>query len=179
LPGAGVFTNYNTLLGSHGVIGIKTGSVTTGDLVFAAKHKVDGQTVTIYGAVLGVTPTAGQAQGLIAAATSDSSRLLVAVEKHLSHFTVVPKGTVEAQLSAPWLSSKVAVATASPLALLGWPGLKVQVAGTRSGSLSRGSPAGTAVGQITAKLGTQSVSSELRTTRSVPKPSLTWRLTRL
>lgn len=179
LPTAGVYTNYNTLLGTDGVIGIKTGSVTTGDLLFAAKHTVMGKSETIYGAVLGVTPTASQAQGLIAAAISDSQRLLTKVESDVRPYTVLRSGSVQARVAAPWLTSTVPVATASPLSLLGWPGLKVSLSVTRSGALDRSVPAGTVVGRITAQVGAQKASAKLRTTETIPKPTLAWRLTRL
>jgi D-alanyl-D-alanine carboxypeptidase (penicillin-binding protein 5/6) len=55
LPVAGVVTNYNSLLGSDGVIGIKTGSTRAagGSLLFAARTRVGARPVTVVGAVLG------------------------------------------------------------------------------------------------------------------------------
>lgn len=179
LPTAGLFSNYNTLLGTDGVIGIKTGSVTTGDLVFAARHSVAGKPETIYGAVLGVTPTANQTQGLIAAALADSKRIVVAVESDLAPVTVLASGSVEARISAPWLTATTSAATAQPLTLLGWPGLQVHLSVARSGPLARSVPLGAVVGQVTAQVGTEKTTTNLRTTGAIPKPSLAWRLSRL
>lgn len=178
LPTAGLLNNYNSLLGSDGIIGIKTGSVTTGDLVFAARHKVGGKSVTIYGAVLGVAPSA-TGQGLIEAATAASQKLVVAVEKAVTPITVLPSGSVEAQVRAPWLTSSAPAATAGPLTLLGWPGLQVHLSVAPSGPIARGAGLGTVVGRVTARVGSQQTSTNLRTTAALPKPSLSWRLTRL
>ncbi len=177
LPTGGVFTNYNTLLGTDGIDGIKTGSVTSGDLVFSAKHAVDGHTETIYGAVLGVIP--GPGQGDIPAATAASQLLVKAVEADVAPVNVLAQGSVEGHVSAPWLSGPVPVSTAGAVTVLGWPGLTVQVKASPSAKLGRSISSGTVVGRATVQVGSQSSVVALRTTEPVPGPSLGWRLTRL
>lgn len=83
LPEAGLVLNYNTLLGSDGITGIKTGSTWAagGCMVFSALHGVRGHTVTIYGAILGVVPAPGQS--LLAASLVATQRLVVATEAKL------------------------------------------------------------------------------------------------
>ena len=53
LPGAGLVTNTNGLLADPGVIGIKTGSLDTYNLLSAKDVVVGETTVRIYGSVLG------------------------------------------------------------------------------------------------------------------------------
>lgn len=177
LPGAGVFDNFNTLLGTDGIDGIKTGSVSSGDLVFAAKHTVGGHSETIYGAVLGVVPAPGQ--GDIAAATTASQLLVKGVENDVKPVSVLPSGSVEAHVTAPWLSSPVPVATASPVMALGVAGLAVRVRVSPKAALGDGLPSDELVGHATVTVGSQSSVVGLRTTAPVPGPSLAWKLGRL
>ncbi|HYY45811.1 MAG TPA: D-alanyl-D-alanine carboxypeptidase, partial [Candidatus Angelobacter sp.] len=55
LPVAGVIRNLDTLLGQAGIVGIKTGHTDQagGCFVFAADLTIEGQTVRLYGAVMG------------------------------------------------------------------------------------------------------------------------------
>jgi D-alanyl-D-alanine carboxypeptidase (penicillin-binding protein 5/6) len=75
LPVAGVVRNYNTLLGSYGVIGLKTGSTSAagGCLLFAARTQVDGHQVTIVGVVLGQP---GKGRKMLTAALQAARRLV-------------------------------------------------------------------------------------------------------
>ncbi|HEV7196350.1 MAG TPA: hypothetical protein VGN19_10445, partial [Pedococcus sp.] len=77
LPVAGRVTNYNALLGSDGVVGIKTGSTTAagGNLLFAAKTQVGGHPVTVVGAVFGQAVGMRPLSALNVAV--DSSRVLL------------------------------------------------------------------------------------------------------
>jgi D-alanyl-D-alanine carboxypeptidase (penicillin-binding protein 5/6) len=177
LPSGGLLTNYNSLLGTDGIDGIKTGSVTSGDLVFSAKHTVGGHTETIYGAVLGVIPAPGQ--GDIPAATSAGQLLVKAVEADVAPVRVLAQGTVEAHVSAPWLGAPVPVSTDKAVTALGWPGLTVKVSASPSGKLARSIPSGAGVGRATVEVGSQRSVVALRTTGPIPGPSLGWRLTRL
>lgn len=179
LPNVGLVTNYNTILGTDGIIGIKTGSTpsASGCLVFAARHVVGGRTETIYGAVLGAVPTPGQ--GFIAAATSASKKLVAAVESQVTAVSVLPAGSVEAHVSAPWLRTSVPASTTGAVTLLGWPGLVAHIDVAQSGRLGHSIRSGAAVGKVTVHLGAQSAVTTLRTAGSVAGPSLGWRLTRL
>jgi hypothetical protein len=69
--------NWNQLVGSNGVVGIKTGTTTSalGNLVFAAKKEVGGETHTIVGAV--VRQPAGGADNTILGAALHQSDLLI------------------------------------------------------------------------------------------------------
>lgn len=175
LPVAGTVYNYDSLLGTDGIIGIKTGSTPQagGCLVFAATSTVAGRPQTIYGAVLG-QPATQTGQGIIAVALAVSRHLLGAARASVRPVTVLPAGTVAARVQAPWGSGATA-ATTHAVTLLGWPGLRAR-ATTTSVPLSRSTPAGTTVGRAQVRLGSQLASVALRTTRSSTGPSLGWRL---
>ena len=74
VPVAGLVRNYNTLLGQHGIIGLKTGSTSAagGCLLFAARTPGG---VLVIGAVLGQP---GKGRAMITAALAASDRLVVA-----------------------------------------------------------------------------------------------------
>jgi D-alanyl-D-alanine carboxypeptidase (penicillin-binding protein 5/6) len=74
VPVAGLVHNYNTLLGQHGVIGLKTGSTSAagGCLLFAARTPTGKLLV---GAVLGQP---GKGRAMITAALAASDRLVLA-----------------------------------------------------------------------------------------------------
>jgi serine-type D-Ala-D-Ala carboxypeptidase (penicillin-binding protein 5/6) len=127
IPVEGIVHNYNTLLGSDGVVGIKTGSTSWagGCLVFAAHHQVGSRTVTIIGAVLG--QHGATMHGLPEALTA-SARLIASAAGTLSMFAPIRAGQKVATVNG---SDAVA---ATDLTIVGWPGLPYQL------SLTTGSP---------------------------------------
>lgn len=98
LPLVGKVDNYNSLLGHHGFVGIKTGSTLQagGCLVFAVNRNVDGAKVTLLGAVF------GQDNGpLIAAALRSAQTLASAAAKAPLATTVLPAGTPVLRITGP------------------------------------------------------------------------------
>ena len=89
LPVAGTVSNYNSVLGKQGIVGIKTGSMSAagGNFVFASEHRVGGRNVTIIGAVLG----AAGAEPL-QTALDDASRLAAAAAAEVRQVVVLPAG---------------------------------------------------------------------------------------
>lgn len=174
LPVAGTVYNYNTLLGTDGIIGIKTGSTPQagGNLMFAAQADLAGHPETIYGVVLGQ-----QGKSIITAALGVSQTLLDAVKLAVHPVIVVPAGTVVVRVSDPWATA-TPVVSATPVELLGWSGLRARLAVTPYGGLARSTPAGAAVGQLSVAVGSQHAGAILHTVRSAPGPSLAWRLSR-
>ncbi|WP_377273382.1 D-alanyl-D-alanine carboxypeptidase family protein [Peterkaempfera sp. SMS 1(5)a] len=77
LPGAGPLTNTNSLLGTSGVVGIKTGSSTPagGNLLWASEVRVGGRTRLLLGAVLHQRANTSAGDGLRAAI--ENSRMLI------------------------------------------------------------------------------------------------------
>ncbi|WP_055588396.1 D-alanyl-D-alanine carboxypeptidase family protein [Peterkaempfera griseoplana] len=77
VPGAGSLANTNTLLGTSGVVGLKTGSSTPagGNLLWASEARVGGRTRLLLGAVLHQRANTSAAEGLRAAL--ENSKVLI------------------------------------------------------------------------------------------------------
>jgi D-alanyl-D-alanine carboxypeptidase (penicillin-binding protein 5/6) len=114
VPMAGLVHNRNSLLGTDGIDGVKTGSMDSagGNLVFTAATTVDGKPVRLIGAVL------NQAKGLPQAFT-ETQRLIVAARAAIRLYTVIKAGQIVAETS-----DHTPLRAATDLAVLGWPGLR-------------------------------------------------------
>ncbi|HEV7209774.1 MAG TPA: hypothetical protein VGN54_13690 [Mycobacteriales bacterium] len=171
LPKIGPVANYNTLLGTLGVIGIKTGSTDAagGNIVFAARQDVAGKTVTFVGAVLGADIGAPPLQALHAA-LDGAGALLAAAENQIGVVTALPAGAVVGRLTAPW-GAAVPLVTSGPLRVVGWPGnpVAVTITASRHPSLRQGGSVAVAHAD--------SSTAPVVAAASLPGPSLWWRLT--
>ena len=126
IPVAGDIVNYDGLLGTDGVIGIKTGSTSEAGscLLFAASILVGGQPETIVGAVLG--QYLGSGKGLLTSAMDAARALVVGGEQALGTAQVAASGSALAALDRG--RKEVGVLTvAAPVTVVGWPGLGYQV----------------------------------------------------
>ena len=182
LPVEGSVTNYNRLLGSDGVVGIKTGSTRAagGNLLFAARVSVDGQAVTIVGAVLGQavgTPPLSALQ----VALSASRGLLRQTVAALRRTPVLTSGQVVARGVTAWGQHLTAHVVAD-LALLAFPGQVLQLR-AHPCQVQAPAPAGRPCGSVQLVRGddlsgrwTTTVPVEL--TGPVSEPTWTWRLRR-
>jgi D-alanyl-D-alanine carboxypeptidase (penicillin-binding protein 5/6) len=142
IPIEGTVRNYNTLLGSDGVTGIKTGSTSSagGCLLFAAHHQIGGRTVTIIGAVLGQQGTTmhGLPQAL-----SASARLIESAAGAVNIYTPIKAGQTIATIAGSHLVA------ATNLTILGWPGLPYHLTLTTKTATPSATPQpGTAVGRL-------------------------------
>ncbi|NJC66178.1 D-alanyl-D-alanine carboxypeptidase [Planosporangium flavigriseum] len=174
LPVVGAVTNWNSLLGTDGVVGVKTGTTAEagGNLVFAAHVAVAGRTLTLVGAVFG-QPGSDTPEQL--AAVNDATRKLLAAARQLVGMqTVLPAGAV-GQIRAAWGRS-VPVRAVTSLQIVGWPGLTVRVQ-TRTTKVDR-VRGGQQVGTVTVRNGSGSATAPLRAGGALPEPSLWWRLAR-
>ncbi len=132
--------NYNRLLGTHGVIGIKTGSMSAsgGCLLFAANRTVSSRTYRIYGVVLGATGSSGT---ILKHALSSSDSLIVATGKSLRTATLIRAGqTVATLINGDGGVTNLTVA--QNFTVTGWAGL----------GYSLSLPAGLLPGQVPANL---------------------------
>lgn len=129
----------NTLLGSYGVIGGKTGftSQAGANYVFAARS----HNRLLVGAVM-AQPNATSPAAAIAAAES----LIVAAEHSLTEVTLAPRGARLAQVDSG-LGHRVPVVTAAPVQVTGWPGLTLRL--SVAGKPPRHAPTGRTVGAVT------------------------------
>jgi D-alanyl-D-alanine carboxypeptidase (penicillin-binding protein 5/6) len=173
LPEAGLRYNPNFALGESGVVGIAVGSDTAanGCYLFAAQKVVSGQTVTLYGAVLGQTDPIGPDS----AAVDAGDALMKAALSDLVTFSI-PDGRVVGKLSAPW-GATTPVKASQAMSVPAWPGLNVS-ATIRLAKFTMPVASGTKVGWLQVHQGSRLVEVPLRNTAPLGGPSGLWRLTR-
>lgn len=176
LPVAGTVTNYDSLLGQDGFVGIKTGSdgEAEGCFVFAAHQRVGGRTVTVLGAVLG--QGSGSMTSVIDSSLAASRTLVNSIDANLQRRTVVPAGTKVATVTSAD-GHRVPVVTARALTEVGWGGLRrpLTVSFEAPGNhVTRAQVLGTVeVG------GPEPSSSHAVATATLPALSVGWRLSHL
>ncbi|MEV6302170.1 D-alanyl-D-alanine carboxypeptidase [Actinoplanes sp. NPDC051861] len=172
IPVAGKINNYNDLLGENGVFGIKTGSTDQagGCLLFAARLKVGAKTLIIIGAVFN-QPGANTPEQL-AAVNKVVRKLLTSVRKTVKEYELLPTAPA-GRVETAW-GETATISPATPLKVVGWPGLSVPVK-VRTTAPAEGIAAGQEVGEVEAS----GVRVKLHTDTAAPEPSLWWRLTRL
>jgi serine-type D-Ala-D-Ala carboxypeptidase (penicillin-binding protein 5/6) len=177
LPMAGRQYNVDALLGRDGIVGVKTGSTSRagGCFVFAAHELVGGQTVTVVGAVLHQLATRAQ-PSIIDGAFHASTTLLASMRHVLGTVRVVRRGATLAWVKAPW-ADQVAVRAVGSASVLGWPGLPIHTTIATVSHPAVPLEAGQGVGTAFAAAGEQRARIRLVTSRTLPKPSLVWRLT--
>jgi len=163
----GTLTNTNTLLGSHGIEGIKTGTLTSAgsNLLFAARHKVGSATVVIVGVVLGGSTHQ--------AVDSDIRSLLTGVLAGFHQINLATKGEAFASYTTEWGQTISAVAEKNA-SLVTWGDAKVTTSITAT-PVSTGAK-GQTVGTATFRAGGHSVSVPLGLSTTVDDPGPGWRL---
>ena len=117
-------SNPNSLLGVHGVIGIKTGTTTAagGCLLFAAEHEVMGKVRTIYGVVLGIS---GERSAIHSNARDAADDLVTVAGDALQKFSVVRSGDVVATV-VDRKGVPVQLSVADDVRVVGWSGQTVR-----------------------------------------------------
>ena len=174
LPVSGLGYNPNFDLGQDGIVGIMAASnaATNGCYLFAAQKTVQGQTVTLFGAVLGQSGP----DGPNTAAVNAGDTLVKAALSSITVVPVVSAGHVAGRLVGAWGAS-VPVTASSSLDVIGWPGLHVSVV-ARAATLTVPVPAGTSVGVVQVRQGSHVSTAALKSTGILSAPSTWWRLTR-
>jgi D-alanyl-D-alanine carboxypeptidase len=155
----------NTLLGSYGVIGGKTGftSQAGANYVFAARS--GGK--LLVGAVMD-QPQAGNP----AVAVSAAQPLILAAENSLTRVTLAPRGATVARVDDGF-GHHVPLTAAAPVTVTGWPGLTLRL--RVEGTVPRHAPAGHAIASVT----TGGDRTQLRLARPLRAPGVLDRLARL
>ncbi len=177
LPVAGVVGNYNVMLGHDGVVGVKSGFTAQADgcLVVAATSNIQGTKGLVYAAVfgqLGMDP--------LGAAGSGTRALVDAARSGFTHYRVVVGGDHAGDVQGRWggRTHTAGVVLKSSASVVAWPGEVVRLSETHR-NLIPGQMRGTTLGDVIVQLGTQRLTVPLLSQSRLPKPSLTWRLTRL
>ncbi|MER7716944.1 D-alanyl-D-alanine carboxypeptidase [Streptomyces flaveolus] len=171
--------NWNQLVGHNDVVGIKTGTTTSalGNLVFAAKKEVGGETRTIVGAVVRQPATADQ--GILAAALSAGDKLIRAAQDTLESSTILKKGSVVGYVD-DGLGNRTPVVATQDVKAVGWPGLTVKLT-FEADEVPHTAKAGTKVGTLT--VGDGGVSGAVKVPvvlqQDLVEPAFTDKLTRI
>jgi len=171
IPVQGNITNYNTLLGNHGNIGIKTGNndEDKGAYLFAQQQTVGDKTVTVVGAIMGGPD--------LATVLRDASAVAQAAGQHFSTRLFVTAGQTVGTYRTPTGGTVPAVAS-QDVSLLTWNGTSYRVSASLN-PVSYQAKTGQTVGAITVSndlhLPASNVSVQL--SKAMVPPSWQWRLT--
>lgn len=171
IPVVGTIKNVNSLLGTDGIIGIKTGNSDQAGGVFvsASRVKVNGKPVTI------VTALAGSSN--LWQALHDSLPLVTSAQSNFERATAIKAGSVVAEYKLPWGGRVQAVATDN-LTLQAWGGSTTK-ASAHLQKISSNARAGQVVGSATVPNSNfnDQLSTEVKLQTSPSQPSAWWRLT--
>jgi D-alanyl-D-alanine carboxypeptidase (penicillin-binding protein 5/6) len=173
LPIAGRVYNVDAVLGQSGIIGIKTGSglAEGANFLFAADATIDGQSVRLYGCVMGL-PTLARA---FAAAKS----LIASMRSNLHVRRIIAKNQAVATYATPWGGQSDLLSTVD-VDLVEWPGMIVrQRLDAPSIVVDKPIAPGTREGTEHVLLGDYVLDVELVTASSLYPPGRAWRLTRI
>ncbi|MET9964373.1 D-alanyl-D-alanine carboxypeptidase [Streptomyces sp. NPDC006356] len=169
--------NWNQLVGRNNVVGIKTGTTTSalGNLVFAAKKEIGGETRTVVGAVVR-QPDAGG--GILAAALDSGDKLIRAAQDALESATILKKGDLVGYVD-DGLGGRTPVVATKDVKAVGWSGLKVKLT-FAAGEVPHTAKAGTEVGTLTVGDGSSgAVKIPVALQSDLAEPGFTDKLTRL
>ncbi len=172
IPVVSSVKNVNYLLGSNGIVGIKTGNTTQAGGVFvgATQVSVNNKLVTIVTADMGA-PT-------LVEALDGSVPLIKSARANLDSVSLVNKGQVLGTYKLPWNNQSVQAVANANLNEIAWGGSTLSLNLSHLKPLIYPSSDGPDVGQVSSHsdgvLNSQSVGVVLK--HSVVGPSISWRL---
>lgn len=172
-------SNWNQLVGKNDVVGIKTGTTTSalGNLVFAAKKEVGGETRTIVGAVVR-QPAGGPENTILSAALDGGDKLIRAAQGALESATILKKGDVVGYVD-DGLGGRTAVVATKDVKAVGWSGLQVKLTFAPD-EVPHTAKAGTQVGTLTVGDGSSgAVKIPVALQTELTEPGFTDKLTRI
>ncbi len=170
LPLAGSLDNVNQLLGTDGIVGIKTGSTEDagGNLAFAATRPAAGQQINVIGVVLGQKDLTG--------AFDATETVLKSLDQYLQVTRVVPVGQPVGTVKPVW-GPQVDIVTGKEVQMLTWPGMKLETK-VEIDDVTPPKSANGQVGWLTVTMGEQTQKVPLLLATPIGSASLTWKLTR-
>ncbi|MFF1402698.1 D-alanyl-D-alanine carboxypeptidase [Streptomyces sp. NPDC058294] len=174
-PSGRNWPNYNELPYRIGALGIKTGTTTAagGNLLFASRKQVGGQTVTVVGAILDQ-----QKPPILTTANEVSKTALLAAQKALTPSRILKKGDVVGYVDDR-LGGRTPVVVTKDVSAVGWSGLKVSLSFT-SGAVPHTAKAGAQVGSLTVGDGSAGgVKVPVALAKDLAEPGLGAKLTRI
>jgi serine-type D-Ala-D-Ala carboxypeptidase (penicillin-binding protein 5/6) len=174
IPVAGQVRNFAPVVGTNGIIGVKTGSDSAAQAcwAFAVRRLIAGQERVVYGVVLGAPLLSASS---VSKALDAGVSLADQTHKMFQQLTVLPAGTVVGRIKVPWSKAEVPVVTARPLAGLAPSGgaISLQV---RIQPPSAAFRAGQQVGSVSVNGLVTPSSTALVSQVSSGSPGLTWRI---
>jgi D-alanyl-D-alanine carboxypeptidase (penicillin-binding protein 5/6) len=164
----GKLDNTNSLIGSHGVDGIKTGTLNGAgaNLLFSADYTIGGTPVTVVGVVLG-----GSDHKVL---DTDIASLLDATKAGFHQVPLTTKGQVFASYTTEWKQQVTAVATKST-SILTWSSTPVTAA-VRAEPVTT-AKTGQVVGSVVFTVGATKVTVPIGLSGALTDPGPRWRLT--
>ena len=176
LPVGGLQENLDSLLGTNGIIGIKTGTTDSagGCFVLAARVHVGHRIVMVAGAVMG-QPASATEPTILVAALHAAGVLAKSVPHVMRGFNALARGRTFAWIRSPW-AREVPVKPAKLPSLVGWSGLPVRITIVPRPDLKAPIRRGEQVGEAVVTVGHQHAQLALLAVRPVPLPSLGWRV---
>ncbi|WP_020121690.1 D-alanyl-D-alanine carboxypeptidase, partial [Streptomyces canus] len=174
-PSGHKWYNYNYLVPYNGAVGIKTGTTSAagGNLLFAARKEVGGETVTVVGAIL------GQHKAPIITTVNDVSRVaMLAARDELTSAKILKKGDVVGYVD-DGLGGHTPVVLTKDVTAVGWAGFKVKLS-FAADDVPHTAKAGTKVGTLTVGDGEGgAVKVPVTLQKDLTEPGLTDKLTRV
>ena len=171
VPVAGTIQNVNGLLGTNGIVGVKTGNTDQAGGVFLAAQQaiISGKSLVLISAVVG-TPTLFDAM-------KSSLPLLDSAQHNFTRTHLVTAHTTIGSYAAPWGSTTTAI-TAGSIASVVWNGSTVTPIVDLQ-TLSVPAKAQTMTGTLRLPQSTfgPALTASVVTTTALGRPSWLWRLT--
>lgn len=170
IPVAGQIYNVNMLLGSDGIVGVKTGNTEQagGCFMAAAVREIDGKRVVAVSVIMGAPN--------LYTALQDSRGLIKSVLDGFSITTAVTAGQVVGKYSLPWGNGST-LKTGSAVKVVFWRAAKptLQLALPKSPDVPQS--AGGKVGSLRVQAGRETIETEIVAESALTKPTWWWRLT--
>jgi serine-type D-Ala-D-Ala carboxypeptidase (penicillin-binding protein 5/6) len=167
IQSVGVISNTNTLLGKHGIVGIKTGTLGEAGacLLFASSFTVGKTAITVIGVILGGVDHKSLDKDVVA--------LLASAKESFRMVTLSTKGAEFASVSTAW-GGKVAIVAAETRSVVVWANTPISLlVQTSTVTLAK---AGTSVGSLNFSVGGVVQSVPLKLSHSIEDPGPLWRL---
>ncbi len=170
IPIAGTVRNVNFLLGTSGIVGVKTGNTDQAGGVFvgAADKQVNGKKIVLVTTVLG-------AHDLFAAMNS-SLGLIRSVQENFKQTTIIKAGTIVGSYDMPWGGNVTATADQT-MDMEGWAGSDIPFV-VQLKPIPADAQTDRTVGSVAVKRSVlaNAKSVPVKLTSSIPQPSVGWRL---
>ncbi len=167
-PVGGTITNYDAILGTNGVVGIKTGNTPEagGCFLFAVKDAADPTAPTIVGAILGAKN--------LSAVLHDTTAFIQSNINNFHNINVVKAGDTIGSYDTPW-GQKLNAIVKDDLVLYTVDNKKVTPTVTLN-KISKNLAAGTEVGTVTATSDGVSKSVPIVLDSNLSAPKYSWKL---